>query len=75
MTPVEYREAWAWVHLMLRGTPQTRQALLTYLRELRTNAQPGPLRPRLAAALQSPETALQQHIGAMEPARPRAAQP
>ncbi len=75
MTPVEYREAWAWVHLMLRGTPETQKALLAYLRELRTNAQPGPLRPRLAAVLPSPETALQQHVSAMEvsPARASAA--
>lgn len=75
MTPVEYREAWAWVHLMLRGTPECRQALLSYLRELRTNAQPGPLRPRLAAVLPSPETVLQQHVSAMEvgPSRASAA--
>ncbi len=44
MTPAEYREAWGWVHLMLRSSPPARQALLSYLQELRTNPQPGPLR-------------------------------
>jgi hypothetical protein len=71
MTPVEYREAWAWVHLMLRSTPEARQTLLAYLRELRTNAQPGPLRPRLAAALPVPENALERHLVALETSRPR----
>jgi hypothetical protein len=71
MTPVEYREAWAWVHLMLRSTPEARQTLLAYLRELRTNSQPGPLRPRLAAALPVPENALDRHLVALENSRPR----
>ena len=67
MTPVEYREAWAWVHLMLRGSPEGHTALLAYLKELRTNAQPGPLRPRLATVLRSPETALERHLGTLDP--------
>src|SRR5947199_2066094 len=46
MKPAEYREAWAWVHLMLRGRPEARNVMLQYLRELRTNPQPGPLRTR-----------------------------
>jgi hypothetical protein len=72
MTPAEYREAWAWVHMMLRSTPPARAALLAYLRELRTNAQPGPLRPRLAAALPSPEAVLQQYLLDMDSGKTRA---
>jgi hypothetical protein len=73
MTPGEYREAWAWVHLMLRGgSPQARQVLLGYLQELRTNPQPGQLRPRLTAALQPPEEALQHHVANLEALAPRA---
>jgi hypothetical protein len=45
----DYREAWAWVHYMLHSSPDTRQVLLNYLHELRTNAKPGPLHPRLVA--------------------------
>jgi hypothetical protein len=73
MKPAEYREAWAWVHMMLRGAPVARQALLTYLQELRTNGQPGLLRPRLAAVLQPPEAALQQHLTLLESGKPRVA--
>ncbi len=72
MTPAEYKEAWAWVHLMLRSSPPARQALLTYLQELRVTPQPGPLRPRLAVALQPPETALQHHIDSLEAGKARA---
>ncbi|MBI3866884.1 MAG: DUF1570 domain-containing protein [Planctomycetia bacterium] len=45
----DYREAWAWVHFMLHSSPDTRQVLLNYLHELRTNPKPGPLHPRLLA--------------------------
>ncbi|GIW80001.1 MAG: hypothetical protein KatS3mg105_1808 [Gemmatales bacterium] len=48
MAPAEYREAWAWVHLMLQGPPAIRQVLLDYLQALRTNPKPGSLSQRLA---------------------------
>jgi hypothetical protein len=72
MTPAEYRESWAWVHLMLRTTPPARQALLSYLQELRTTGQPGPLRPRLANAVRPPEAALEQHLRDLENSKTRA---
>jgi hypothetical protein len=62
MNPVEYREAWAWTHLMLRSTPQARQALVSYLQDLRSNPRPGPLRPRLEKAFLSVDSALEQHL-------------
>jgi hypothetical protein len=71
MTPAEYRQSWAWVHLMLRSTPQARQALLGYLQDLRVNPNPGPLRPRLAPAFLSLEQALQTHLRDMERKLPR----
>ncbi|MFN0052323.1 MAG: DUF1570 domain-containing protein [Planctomycetales bacterium] len=46
----DYREAWAWVHFMLQSSPDTRHALLNYLQDLRTDANPGPLYPRVRAA-------------------------
>lgn len=66
MTPVEYRESWAWVHFLLRGPPQAKHVLLDYLKELRTTSRPGPLRPRLAAVLAAPEMALQRHLGRLK---------
>ncbi len=63
MSPAEYREAWAWVHLMLRGPADGKAALLTYLQQLRTTATPGPLQPRLTAAVPGLTDALETHIG------------
>lgn len=62
MNPAEYREAWAWTHLMLRSTPQTRQALLSYLQDLRSNSRPGSLRPRLEKTALSLDAALERHL-------------
>lgn len=62
MSPAEYREAWAWVHLMQRGSPAARQVLLAYLQQLRTTSNPGPLHPRLAGAVPQPGEALQSHL-------------
>lgn len=71
MTPAEYRESWAWVHLMMRSTPQAKQALLSYLQDLRTSPNPGLLRPRLAHAFNSPESALQSHLAELDRKSPR----
>jgi hypothetical protein len=62
MTPVEYREAWAWVHLMLRDRPEAKGVLLHYLGQLRTNPTPGPLGPQLARVYPAPERTLEQHL-------------
>lgn len=62
MTPAEYREAWAWVHLLLRGSPPGRQALLAYLHQLRTTPNPGPLHVRLAPTIPQPAEALNTHL-------------
>lgn len=62
MTPAEYREAWAWVHFLLRDKPETRTVLLKYLQQLRTNPKPGPLQPRLTEVVLSPEVALEKHL-------------
>lgn len=62
MTPAEYREAWAWAHLMLRGKPEARAVLLKYLQQLRTNPTPGPLQPKLAEVFPVPEEALESHL-------------
>jgi hypothetical protein len=66
MSPAEYRESWGWVHLMLRSTPQAKQALLGYLQDLRGNPNPGPLRPRLSPAFLSLEQALLTHLTEMD---------
>jgi hypothetical protein len=67
MAPPEYREAWAWVHLMLRDRPEAKTVLLAYLAQLRTNPAPGPLQPRLAAVYPAPEETLEQHLAQLDP--------
>src|SRR5579862_5173970 len=63
MTPAEYREAWAWVHLMLQSNnDDARKVLISYLKELRSTKNPGPLRARLSVVFPSPETALTRHL-------------
>jgi hypothetical protein len=62
MQKPEYREAWAWVHLMLRGSPEAGNVLRDYLQALRTSPNPGPLLPRLKEVLSDPEHALAEHL-------------
>ena len=62
MTPAEYREAWAWAHLMLRGPAEGKATLLAYLQLLRATPNPGPLQPRLAAAVPGLSEALDDHL-------------
>lgn len=74
MQKPEYREAWAWVHLMLRSGPAARKVLHDYLQVLRVDPTPGPLLPKLRDVLPDPEQALADHLGTVEApkARPRA---
>jgi hypothetical protein len=71
MSPAEYREAWAWTHLMLRSTPQAKQVLLAFLQELRTNPRPSPLKPRLERAFVNLDEALQRHLADLDLSKPR----
>jgi hypothetical protein len=66
MAPAEYREAWAWVHLMLHDRPEAKQVLTAYLEALRTNPNPGPLQPRLNEVYPSPDDALTAHLAHLE---------
>ena len=70
MTPAEYREAWAWVHFMLHGNDDARKVLVSYLKDLRTNKTPGPLRTRLMTVYPAPELALDRHLLLLEQMRP-----
>ena len=65
----EYREAWAWVHFMMTNSPQTRQVLISYMRDLRASANPGPLRPRLEAAVPGLDSILERHLTSLEQSR------
>ncbi len=66
MNPAEYREAWAWVHLMLHTKPDARTALLSYLQQLRGKRHPGLLGAKLATVWPAPEEALDEHLAEVE---------
>jgi hypothetical protein len=66
MAPAEYREAWAWVHLMLRDRAEAKGVLLTYLQQLRANPNPGQLGPRLAAVYPVLNEALNRHLAQLD---------
>jgi hypothetical protein len=68
MNRPEYREAWAWVHLMLRSKPEAKAVLITYLQQLRPDREPDPLGPDLAKVFPSPEEALEKHLTGLEDA-------
>ena len=62
MGPAEYREAWAWVHLMLRSKPGAKTVLLDYVQQLRGKKHPGPLGPKLARVYETMDEALVEHL-------------
>jgi hypothetical protein len=65
MSPAEYREAWAWVHFMLRGDPRLRPILMNYLQQLRKTANPGSLQTLLKAELPELEEDLLRHLASL----------
>lgn len=72
----DYREAWAWVHYMLHSSPDTRQVLLNYLQDLRTDDQPGSLHARLQQATPDCEGRLLSYVAGVSSFGPwMAAQP
>jgi hypothetical protein len=71
MNKPEYREAWAWVHYMLRGSPVARDVLHQHLQALRGNATPGPLLHKLRDAVPSLEQSMVDHIRRIEFPRTR----
>jgi hypothetical protein len=75
MQKPEYREAWVWVHLMLRGHPAAKQVLQEYLQSMRTTSKPGPLQPRLKELFAEPNEALYTHLTQMQAPRFRASNP
>jgi hypothetical protein len=66
MTPVEYREAWAWVHLMLHDSPEAKTVLTSYLQQLRANNSSNTLGSRLAAVYSSPDEGFAKHLAQLD---------
>ncbi|MFQ3594329.1 MAG: hypothetical protein SNJ82_14220 [Gemmataceae bacterium] len=62
MTPPRYREAWAWVHLLLHSNQEAKMALLSHLQQLRGMRHPGPLLPKVQKLFDDPKDALREHV-------------
>jgi hypothetical protein len=66
----EYREAWAWVHFMLRGKPESKAVLLSYIQQLRNPLPQGAPMPRLLPKLrevnEAPTEAILEHVKKMD---------
>jgi hypothetical protein len=76
MKSPEYREAWLWTHLMMKSRPEAKTVLLTYLQELRTKGNPGPLAPRLSAIYPNLNEEFKKHLNRIDlPINARAVPP
>jgi hypothetical protein len=62
LTQRDYAEAWAWVHFLLRTTPQHRELLQTYLRELQRDGFAEPLWRRITKIHIEPDRNLAEHL-------------
>ncbi len=59
MTQIHYAESWAWVHLLMKTSPESRKLLVDHINMLRHNQHPVPLSTRIS---QLPSDMLVQHI-------------
>jgi Protein of unknown function (DUF1570) len=65
MRKEEYQEAWAWVHFLMHHSDESRDVLIGYLRELRTNSKPGSLSKRIHAAFPTVEQRFIAHAASL----------
>ena len=61
----DYMEAWAWVHFLLHHSDETRNVLVGYLHELRSDAKPGLLSKRLRDAIPTAEQRFAVHAASL----------
>jgi hypothetical protein len=73
MSQEDYREAWAWVHFLLHGSPEHCRLLLVYLEELRAGLASEPLSSRLFRGLPRADAAIVRHLTQLRETIPPAA--
>jgi hypothetical protein len=69
MSQLDYAESWAWVHFLLRTTPERRELLRGHLRELRSRGTAPPLSAQIALLWPGCEQALVDHVKGLLVAR------
>jgi hypothetical protein len=67
MNSSRYRHAWAWVHFMLHGPPQARDALQRYLADIQALTPPGQLSRRLRHQLPQLDRRFAEHFKHFDP--------
>ena len=61
----DYQEAWAWIHFLLHHSDDSRDVLLSYLRELQSNGKPEPLSTRLRTAIPQADERFAAHAASL----------
>jgi hypothetical protein len=62
MDRADYRSAWAWVHFMLNGSPESREELIQFVADLRSGGPVGLLSQRMHRRLGNPTELLAAHF-------------
>jgi hypothetical protein len=62
MSGADYRNAWAWTHFILHGSPEAHQELVEFLRDISASTPPGLLSQRLRQRLPDVERRLAAHF-------------
>lgn len=62
MHGVDYRDAWAWVHFMLYGSPDAHGELVLYLRDISNGVPPGSMEARLEGRIPGLDRAYLSHF-------------
>lgn len=71
MSPLDYRESWAWVHYLLHGPADGRAALLGYLGDLRGGGEVAPLSGRLGVGQDEAASGVLSHLKTVKPPQAR----
>jgi hypothetical protein len=66
MKRADYQESWGWVHFLLNSTPESKQVLLSYLKDLRTPTTPMPISQRLREDVPGFEERFASYIGQLQ---------
>jgi hypothetical protein len=66
MQQIDYAEAWAWVHFLLRSGDESRGLLFSYLADLRNDGRVEPLSARLAADNMASPHLLAQYLASLK---------
>jgi hypothetical protein len=70
MQQEHYAEAWAWVYFLLNSTPERRELVTEYLRELRDEGRAAPLSERLASRHIEPQRTLADYLFTLKAQQP-----